>query len=456
MFKADSLYQNDPRWKDTPLGNQSSETIGSWGCLLTSMTMALNGAGYQETPATVNEKMKSKGGFQGALVLPAVLPTLFPNLVYRGFVACEDNPAPIQQIDTALTAGKPVIVQVDWNPQAGVQTHWVVLKDKKGSDYSIYDPYQYKGDGPGIEVLLTSRYKYQGTDPVHAISGVVFYDIKTTTPPPTTPKAPLPAVQTIVYAAEDDLALRGGPSVTGYLLKRMTAGTALISLEDQNTTQGKIGQMNQWLFVQDPDGDQGYTAAWYLSKGKLVSIPPAPPSTPTPQPTTPSAPAPTGGTTDLVLTPTVDGVSLRSQPVVAPENLIRLVRLGELMTATESAAQVGGKIGVVGQWLKVRDAHNQEGYVAAWYVQKSSPTPQPAPASGVAGPLTVKTTTDGVALRSQPMIADTTLIKRVPINTPLQVVEPGAENKIGVTGMWLKVKDLQNVDGYVAAWYVTL
>ena len=60
MFKTQNLYQNDEKWKSTKLGN-SSETIGGWGCLLTSVTMMLNGIGYNETPETVNEKMKAGG-----------------------------------------------------------------------------------------------------------------------------------------------------------------------------------------------------------------------------------------------------------------------------------------------------------------------------------------------------------------------------------------------------------
>ena len=65
MFKTKNLYQNDERWKEARLGD-SDETIGGWGCLLTSVTMMLNGLGYDETPLTVNDKMKAVGGFQGA------------------------------------------------------------------------------------------------------------------------------------------------------------------------------------------------------------------------------------------------------------------------------------------------------------------------------------------------------------------------------------------------------
>jgi hypothetical protein len=73
MFKTQNQYQNDPKWKDKPLGF-SDQKIGSWGCLMTSITMVLNGMGYNETPETVNEKMKAAGGYQEAFLIPSVLP----------------------------------------------------------------------------------------------------------------------------------------------------------------------------------------------------------------------------------------------------------------------------------------------------------------------------------------------------------------------------------------------
>ena len=78
MFETDALYQNDPKWKSTKLGDQNKETIGSWGCLMTSMTMVANGYGFDETPDSINSKMKSAGGFQGALIIPAVLLFVVP------------------------------------------------------------------------------------------------------------------------------------------------------------------------------------------------------------------------------------------------------------------------------------------------------------------------------------------------------------------------------------------
>lgn len=468
MFKTQNLYQNDEKWKKTPLGN-SSETIGGWGCLLTSVTMMLNGIGYNETPETVNEKMKNAGGFQGAFFIPSVLPYVWPNSAYRDMQPCEAFPAPIAQIDAAVAAGKPVILQVDWNKQAGIQTHFVLVKEKKGNDYVLYDPYKYGGDGPDKEVLLTTRYKFNGKTLESEISAVLWFDsVSTAAPePPKKTTVPVPADKFVIYAGEDDLALRGDASAAGYLWKRMTLGTELTCLEPKATAKAKIGVQGQWIQIQDPKGDQGYVAAWYVSeqKGKPAT-PPAPSSVPAPtpaaapkpgsapKPPAAAAPLPPGA---LAFVPTEE-LSFRAQPVIAPETLIRRVPVTEQLVCIEPANQAIPKVGVTGQWLKVRDASNKEGYVAAWYVKYASgSTAQaqaasaPPPPSG--GPIKIKATCEAVALRNQPVVSDASLIKRVPINWEFTIAEPGGEAKVGANNQWIKVKDSTN-EGYVAAWFV--
>lgn len=471
MFKTQNLYQNDDQWKTTPLGN-SSETIGSWGCLLTSVTMALNGIGYNETPVTVNQKMKKSGGFQGALFIPSVLPYVWPNCAYRDMMPCEDWPAPIGQIDAALSQGKPVILQVDWNKQAGIQTHFVLIKEKKGNDYALYDPYKYGGDGPDKEVLLTTRYKYNGATLEKEISAVLWFDSYNSAPPepPKKVTVPVPAEKWILYTMEDDLALRSEPAVSGYLWKRLLAGTELICLESKATAKSKLGVQGQWMQVQDPQGDQGYVAAWYISDQKnkpagttTVSIPattsgsaagtpapvPAPAAAPAPAPVPPGA---------LALLPTEE-LAFRTQAVIAPETLIRRIPTTEQLICMEPANQAIPKIGVNGQWVKVRDASKKEGFVAAWYVKYASgSTAQaainaPVPPATMLGPGKAKTTCEGVAVRNQPVISDATLIKRVPMNWEFTIVEPNGDAKVGKNDQWLRVKDATN-EGYVAAWFL--
>src|SRR6266540_5538161 len=345
MFKTQNLYQNDEKWKNVKLGN-SNETLGSWGCLLTSVTMMLNGIGYNETPETVNEKMKKAGGFQGALFMPSVLPYVWSNALYRDMQPCESSIPPIAQIDAAIAAGKPVILQVDWNKQQGTQTHFVLVKEKKGNDYVLYDPYKYGGDGSDKEVLLTTRYKYNGGKLESEISAVLWFDSYSTElpDPPKMTKVPVPADRYCLYAAEDDLALRAEPSVSGYLWKRMVLGTELTSLEPKATAKTKVGGNNQWINVQDPNGDQGYVAAWYVSETKGQTAPSS--GTPTVASASSTAPAamklPPGA---LAFVPTEE-LSLRTQPVIAPETVIRRVPVTETLICIEPANQAIPKVGV--------------------------------------------------------------------------------------------------------------
>ena len=468
MYKTNNFYQNDEKWKNTKLGN-SNETIGGWGCLLTSVTMMLNGMGYNETPETVNEKMKVSGGFQGAFFIPSMLPYAYPNVIYKDMQPCESFPAPIPLIDAAVAAGKPVILQVDWNKQAGIQTHFVLVKEKKGDDYVLYDPYKYGGDGPDKEVLLTKRYKYNGATLETEISAVLWFDGNIQAPPPEPKKVTLPANAMKLYVIEDDLALRGDPSPGGYLWKRMTAGTELLSLEDAATTKAKLGQQGQWVHVQDSTGQQGYSAAWYVSDSKEPK-PTPPPAIPQPAPTTAAtsatAAAPAAAPASKVPIPPgamellpIEELAFRTQPVIADNTLIRRIPPTEKLISLEPANQTIKKVGVTGQWLNVQDQSGKQGFVAAWYVKYASGSTAQAQAAAAPpaapnAPVTVRTTIEFVALRKKPVVDPSTLIEYLPIGTELTIIEPGGANKIGANNQWLNVKGKLGTEGYVAAWFV--
>jgi hypothetical protein len=450
MFQTQNLYQNDEKWQNIKLGD-SSITIGKWGCLLTSVTMMLNGIGYRETPATVNEKMKRAGGFKDALFIPSLVPVVWSNCVWRDMQDCTSYPAPIARIDAEVAAGKPVILQVDWNQQAGVQTHFVLVKERRGDDYVIYDPFRYGGDGPDKEVLLTTRYKYNGARLETEISAVLWFDAYNLArpEPPEVSRVPVPAEHYTLYAMEEDLALRAEPSLNGFLRKRMALGTTLISLEPKESAKAKLGVNGQWIHVQDPDGDQGYTAAWYLSEGNVQPASPAPA-------TASSSSLPPGA---LAFYPTAE-LSLRSRPVVAPETLIRRIPVTEQLISIEPPQQTIPKVGVEGQWLRVKDASGREGYVAAWFLRYASGTAAqaPAPAAGTmsnnGAAMKAKTTAEAVALRRQPVVSNATLIKRLPLGAELSLLDPHAEARIGCNDQWLKVRDADGVEGFVAAWFV--
>lgn len=266
MVDVQPLSQMDPRWKNIPLGFDSI-TIGNYGCLMTSMTMVANGYGFSETPETVNEKMKKVQGFQGALIIPAAFPAALPGMVYRNFLQCRDQPAPLAEIDAYLAQGKPVIVEVDYAPNSGLQNHWIVLYEKRGDDYLLRDPYPYPCETKEV-TLLTSRYKFAG-NASKIIQAVVYLDCGQTVPV-TKPKVKLDKgikASFPVISTADGLALRSETIVAdNTLIKRVGLGVKLVSLEDDAATRSKVGVLNQWLAVKDPtDNVEGYTAAWYLT-----------------------------------------------------------------------------------------------------------------------------------------------------------------------------------------------
>jgi uncharacterized protein YkwD len=62
------------------------------------------------------------------------------------------------------------------------------------------------------------------------------------------------------------------------------------------------------------------------------------------------------------------GLRLRSQATTASDTLA-FEAPGTPLTVLETEAAATPKIGVNGQWIRVRDASSREGYVAAWYVE---------------------------------------------------------------------------------------
>jgi hypothetical protein len=373
MFQTNLLWQNDDRWANSTLG-YGPQTIKQWGCLNTSLTMVVNAYGYNETPATLNQKMTKIGAFFGSAINAYRIGEAFPGVALKNLVDCESpvGSAPMSDIDAELAANRPVVVRVDWSPSAGLQDHWVVLYGKENNDYLMLDPWCYQGDAQGKKNYLTQRYKNTGTTPAAAITSVIFFNITkpgstsaststaatptaSTLQPASSPatKVPVPAGAVKVTPTQDQLAFRGSPNVTGALLRRFPMGTTLTSLESPATTLSKIGVDGQWLQVQAPEGDQGYVAAWYVANASAS--------------TRSAGAAPSTASSNAVKV-TQDQLAFRSQPVVADNNLISRFPLGTLLTVTDPDGNQ--KIGVVNQWLKVRDASGRDGYVAAWYVSR--------------------------------------------------------------------------------------
>jgi len=437
LFPIVRFSQNDLRWKDRQLGADPELTLGSHGCLVTDLAMVAAGFGFEVTPLSLNERLMGLGeniGFLGGLVIPASLPRALPGLAFQRYFSARSVPAPVAEIRTALLANQPVIVEVDYSPQSGLQNHWLVLYGVDGGDFLFQDPFPYPPETAPTR-LLNSRYAFAGS-----LESIITAAIWLDGPRQAAGKPP---GALSVFTTAEGLALRAQPIINpNNLIKRYPYQTELFSLEEADLILRKVGMLDQWLRVQDGSGVQGYVAAWYLQTQPWV-VPPQPPA---------GAP--------LRVYASADGLALRAYPVVGPDNLLKRLALGAELSVVDDAPSALAKIGVVGTWLKVMDATGQAGYVAAWYVST-----QPQVALGVGTPpggaqppgsLVVRVNAPLLALRSQPRVDPLTLLKRLEEGAQLLVLEPApvAQAKIGVPGQWLSVRDSSGQAGYVAAWYV--
>ncbi len=452
--------QTDPQWKSKLLGFDKSSTIGSFGCLLTSFAMCAShyGAAAGLTPSVLNDKMKAVGGFQAgtAFIIGGALGAVVPGMGvdYR---QCRGASAPMAEIDASLAQGRPVIIEVDWSPQSGVQTHYMVVYAKEGSDYLVYDPYPFPLEKGKIKLSESKYAQIAGTkNPGKMITGVFFTRGAMKIDPPTPPKLDKGVYASFpVYATADELAVRSQPIIADFtLLKRYPANTEFKALETDASANAKVGKQDQWLAIKAPDGTEGYTAAWLVAKTKNSNAP-APDAPPAVVPIPKDAP---------VVKTNVDALKLRSKPDNTPGTILKMYPIGTELKVLESADEVKRKVGTMYEWLKVADVEGKQGVVAAWYVSIVSLGafgPQAQRQTAAANfsieeipPLVVRTLEEGVALRTKPFISQKTLILRMPKGAELIAMgkQDVAARKVGKTGKWMKVKDVRGNKGYVAAW----
>jgi hypothetical protein len=166
------------------------------------------------------------------------------------------------------------------------------------------------------------------------------------------------------------LRLRAQPITSAVVIGEEMAGTKLKVLEDGLLALPKIGVIGQWLNVLDPQGRQGFVAAWFVDL-----VPPEPP----PLPELPPIPEPMELLVAVIPEVGSMGLRLRAAPNTAAATLIG-ESVGTQLKVLEPMVTALPKIGVTGQWLNVSDPSGLVGYVAAWYVAKIEPSiPEPLP-----------------------------------------------------------------------------
>jgi len=405
-FKLVYLSQQDPQWKNDLLGfGDPGDTLGAYGCALTSVAMLISGHGYNETPRSLNEKLKNVNGFTSSLIYWDKISQVYPQITLREQVSCENTDAPLAKINAALDAGQPVVVRVDSSPAPGLQWHYVLVYARKGNDYLILDPYPYQ-PGTAKEDLLMARYS-RGNPLERSIQQILFYHCSTagggvSTPPlntttttpqtqPTTGTAlgsgPRARVMAEVTAG---LNIRSSTDTSSLanLVVNVPAGTEL-ALTEANA-ESKIGVNGQWARVRTAQGQEGFAAAWYLVK--VAGTTPAPVTEPAPSPvneapvSSSTTPAPAA---EPVVTPpaTPDDSSTASIPEPKPEPpkvqvVVKAAGTKIYSSATSAAAiatekakarltvvePVDGakaKIGVKGKRINVKASTGSRGFVDA-------------------------------------------------------------------------------------------
>ncbi|HEY9153158.1 MAG TPA: SH3 domain-containing protein [Anaerolineales bacterium] len=401
-FNLVSYSQQDPQWKNSKIG-PGPDTIGYIGCALTSLAMYSSSWGFTETPATLNQKLTANGGITAdELLVWGAISKLYSQIQSTGLTICTNSDAPISQINASLAAGQPVIVEVDYSPDPGLQTHWVLVYAQQGNDYLIQDPWPYPSET--TPVTLMTRFS-QGQPLQRAIKAVAWYQCNangssassgtssgstTTTPSTPAPSTSLPTpIQTglyvqVVATATAGLRLHTQPSADSPANAAEMPGTQLQVIEDKTGALAKIGVTNQWLYVSDPSGNQGYVAAWFVQQvqGSAPTSTPAPASTstpaPNPAPTPPTSSTPSTSSSDPASQPQrlvlqvisavgPGGLRLRAFPSLAG-SLVGIEKAGTFLTVIEPSNSALAKVGVANQWINVRDPNGLRGYVMASYV----------------------------------------------------------------------------------------
>lgn len=152
--------QRDLKWAAVRMGT-SIGTIGSVGCLITSIASMLADAGKIYTPDTLNSWLIQNGGYvSGNLFVYASIDKLGATQ-FKTRIDCPKDPAPIGQLDAEIIASNFVLVKV--NNGLPPDYHWV----RYIGESKMIDPWY------GDIATITPRYK--GANAAECIRAAVIY-----------------------------------------------------------------------------------------------------------------------------------------------------------------------------------------------------------------------------------------------------------------------------------------
>jgi hypothetical protein len=267
-----------------------------------------------------------------------------------------------------------------------LQTHWVVLYAKDGTDYLMLDPWPYQTDVTK-KTYLMPRYS-QGNPLKRSIMHVIIYEAfnasggiaqpasSSTTSAPQTPPVVVPVAQptgSFPVRVKADVAwglnIRSSidTSSTGNIIISIPAGTLLSVLNADD--YAKIGGVNQWVRVRDAQGHEGFAAAWYLEKAQTAVpvVETAPVSTSTAEAPAP-APKPKPAPSQLIVV-VASRVGKFGAKVYETESvrshIVSTEKVRAKLFVIEDASKAKKKIGKAGKWLNVQTKDGKNGFVNA-------------------------------------------------------------------------------------------
>jgi hypothetical protein len=75
---------------------------------------------------------------------------------------------------------------------------------------------------------------------------------------------PAPETPLIVYPSQD-MTMRERPTVRARRVGQPAQGTPLTVHDDPERARALVGRYDEWLYVETPEGQRGWVAAWYVS-----------------------------------------------------------------------------------------------------------------------------------------------------------------------------------------------
>lgn len=156
------LSQRDSRWSGQRLGVVNSTTIGSHGCVITSMCMIATYYGHPLFPDTLDDILTDRGlYYDGNLYVNNSITKIYPDIKFDKVIFCETTPAPIIEIKNYLDQGKPVVVALI---NQGIR-HYILIIGYEGDKLFANDPWQ------GDKVSINDRWG----DPTSKILQINFF-----------------------------------------------------------------------------------------------------------------------------------------------------------------------------------------------------------------------------------------------------------------------------------------